>query len=432
MALVGLFCPPTVGHLNPMTVLGRTLLKRGHSVTLFGIADVEAFVRSCGLDFRVLGASEYPVGSVEKSSKVLGRLRGIQALRFTVNAGSRLAEITCRFASSQVEASGIDLMVVDQNEPAAGSVAERLQVPYLNLVNIPLNFDPDIPPPITGWAYNPCAWSRLRNRAAYNMFYWIISPITQTINQYRKTWNLPKLRTPEDSFSSAGQICQMTSTFDFPRKINAGFSYTGPFFDESRHMNLTLNGLNGKPLVYASMGTLQNRDVSVYRQIAAACGSLNVQLVISLGGSGQMDELCGLPSDSIIANYVPQLEVLTKAKLVVTHAGLNTVQEALHFGVPMVAIPVTNDQPAVAARLHRSGAGEVIPLVQLTGETLREKIVKVLEEDSFRRAAMKQRESSLKAGGVELAAELIEAVLDGGRSSKASKTSTAGAVAHEL
>jgi zeaxanthin glucosyltransferase len=395
-----------------MTLLGRALLSRGHKVALFGVADVESFARSCELDFRVLGADEYPVGSVEASVKVLGTLKGIQALRYTVDGGRQLADITCRFAPAQVKDSGIELMVVDQNDPAAGSVAEHVKLPFLNLLNLPLNFDPYVPPPFTGWAYQRSAWSRIRNRAAYHIFYWILSPVTKVINQHRKAWGLRELSTPEDSFSKIGQICQMTADFDFPRQAPANFHYTGPLFDETQStQESSVEGLNGRPLVYASLGTLQNRDFSVYRHIAAACVGLDVQLVISLGGGGHANNLGALPGDPIVMDYAPQCEVLKKATLVITHAGLNTVQEALRFGVPMVAIPVTNDQPAVAARLQHCGAAEVLPAAKLNPKKLRQAIVKVLGESSFRKAALKQGDSLLKASGVGRAAELVESAL---------------------
>ncbi|MBD0309384.1 MAG: glycosyl transferase family 1, partial [Microcoleus sp. T1-bin1] len=106
--------------------------------------------------------------------------------------------------------------------------------------------------------------------------------------------------------------------------------------------------------------------------------------------------------------YAPQLEILTKATLMVTHAGMNTTMECLKSGVPMVAIPVANDQPGVAARIAWTGAGEVVPLNKLSVPRLRSAIGKVLTEDSYKKNAVRLQEAIARAGGVSRAADIIE------------------------
>lgn len=64
--------------------------------------------------------------------------------------------------------------------------------------------------------------------------------------------------------------------------------------------------------------------------------------------------------ESIVVEFAPQLELLKCAALCITHAGLNTALECLSNGLPMVAIPITNDQPGVAARSEWMGTGEMV------------------------------------------------------------------------
>ena len=64
-----------------------------------------------------------------------------------------------------------------------------------------------------------------------------------------------------------------------------------------------------------------------------------------------------LPGNPLVVGYAPQLELLSRATLTITHAGLNTALESLSAGVPMVAIPVGNDQPGVSARLKAARVG---------------------------------------------------------------------------
>ena len=119
------------------------------------------------------------------------------------------------------------------------------------------------------------------------------------------------------------------------------------------------------------MGTLQNRLGHVFQAIAEACRGLDADVVISLGGGGAAERVGKLPGDPIVVPFAPQLELLAKASLTITHAGMNTALETLAHGVPAVAIPVGNDQPGVAARLKWSGAGEFLPLSQLRADRLR-------------------------------------------------------------
>jgi MGT family glycosyltransferase len=142
--------------------------------------------------------------------------------------------------------------------------------------------------------------------------------------------------------------------------------------------------------------------------IAEACDGLDAQLVISTGGGVSPDALGDLPGRPLVVHYAPQVELLRRAVLAVTHAGLTTVLEALSTGVPMVAVPVTNDGPGVAARLVWTGAGEAIPMRQATSQRLRTLVARVLSNPSYRAAAERLRDSFQAAGGAPRAAEIIE------------------------
>src|SRR6202012_5644937 len=119
--------------------------------------------------------------------------------------------------------------------------------------------------------------------------------------------------------------------------------------------------LDGRPLVYASLGTLQNGSEMLFRTIAEACDGLGGQLVLSLGGGMEPKRLGHLRGDPVVVRYAPQLELVRRAAAVITHAGLNTVLETLAQGVPLICIPLGNDQPGVAARVAAHQAGIVVP-----------------------------------------------------------------------
>ena len=103
-----------------------------------------------------------------------------------------------------------------------------------------------------------------------------------------------------------------------------------------------------------------------------------------------------------------QLELLKQTTVCITHAGLNTVLESLAQGVPQLAIPVTYDQPGVAARIAHHKTGVVTSLDQLTADHLALLLEEVLTDPTYRENARKLQKAISQANGLSLAAELIE------------------------
>jgi len=411
VANIALVCPPLPGHLNPTATLGRALKRRGHAVTYFHIPAVEASARAAGVEFRPVGTS----GSDALAARIrkMSELSGLRSLRFAVACSRECSELLCENLPAALADWDADLAIVDQNEPAGGTVAEHVGIPFVSICpSLPLNREPDIPPPFVPWGYRSTAWTRARNRLGCRLADRLIAPINKTVNRYRSTWGLAPLRTPDDSFSRAAQLCQMTADFDFPRRrLPEWFHYLGPFCDNAGpEVHFPFGQLNGKPLIYASLGTLQNRNSGYFRTIAEACAGLDAQLVISTGGSSEYSAK-NLPGSPVVVHYAPQGEILARASLTITHAGLNTVMQSLAFGVPMVALPITHDQPAIAARLKHCGAGEAIPAAHATVRSLRAAVQRVMTEPAYRTRAGNLRRSIEAAGGVERAAAIVEDVL---------------------
>ena len=415
MTHIGVISTPVSGHLNPMTALGRELKQRGHQVTFFQMPDVEEKVRKEGLDFWAIGESDHPLGSLPKSVAELGKRSGLEALRFTIKAIDKTTTMICRDAPNAIKNARVEILLVDQQEPAGASVAEHMNIPFVSVANaLAINQEAQVPPFFTSWNYQKSWYGSLRNQIGYWGFEQIFKPINSALAEYRRQWNLPVQSNLDDYSSKLAQISQQTSDFDFPRQnLPPCFHYTGPFRNLSPNVvPFPYEKLTGQPLIYASLGTLQNRKQEIFHCIAAACKGLDAQLVLSLGGGGRLEDLPELPGSPLVVEYAPQLDLLTRATLTITHAGLNTVLESLSNGVPMVAIPITNDQPGVGARLSWTGAGEVLSLNSLNISNLKTAVQKVFKEESYRIKACQLQDSIRKAGGAPKAADIIEQVIE--------------------
>jgi zeaxanthin glucosyltransferase len=410
----GIISPPVPGHIHPFGALGRELIARGHRVTLFHMPDVEGRARREGLGFVPIGARDHPLGSLPGSLANLTRLNGRAALRFTIQAIRRATEMLCRDAPAAIRYAGVGFLLVDQTEPAGRTIAEHICLPFVTICNaLALNREPSVPPPFTAWPYRDSWPARARNRIGYAIADRVTRPIAQVVSKYRTRWKLPAHKRAEQSFSRLAQISQQPPAFDYPRRqLPKSFHYVGPLRRPSPEpVPFPWEKLDGRPLVYASLGTLQNGREATFRCFAEACTGMGVQLVLTHGGGLDASAASHLPGDPVVVSYAPQLELLSRASLTLTHAGLNTVLDSLSCGVPLVAVPITYEQPAIAQRVEWCGAGRVVPFSRLGVDRVRAAVRDVLAEPRYRASAERVRESIRQAGGVTRAADLIEGFL---------------------
>ena len=132
---------------------------------------------------------------------------------------------------------------------------------------------------------------------------------------------------------------------------------------------------------------------------------MEVQLVIA----GADNQSLGSVAENVLAvSYAPQLELLQRASLTLTHGGLNTVLDSLACGVPMLVVPITYEQPAIAQRVRWVGAGEMIRPAGLHASQLRDRIGELLGDCSYANQARRIAEAIRAAGGVKRAGDLIE------------------------
>ena len=415
MARLGAFFFPAAGHINAMTALTSSLQQRGHEVILFGIADTEPAVRAAGIDFHQIGEEDFPSGTLTKLDDQLSRLKGVAAFRFTLERVKASMRMVLRDGPEAVRKANVDTLLVDEAE-FAGNVAEHLGLPWVSIaLTPPLLRDDRFPPFWFGWPAGQDRLSRFRNRLAMRLLLSFASPIFREVNQQRSAWGLRPHKRPEDELSPLAQITQLPEAleFDLPGDKPERLHYTGPFLQVKARppVDFPWNRLDGRPLLYASLGTLQNGSEAIFRTIAEACAGIEAQLVISLGGGLDPAKLGKLAGDPLVVRFAPQLAILKRATLVITHAGLNTVLESLSEGVPMVAVPLANDQPGVAARLKARGACVVVSRHKLNPARLRKAANLVLHDARYREAAQALQRSIGKVDGPNCAADLIEQAL---------------------
>ncbi len=404
---IGFVCPDMTGHLNPSLALAREVARRGHRVSVFTAAKARAKVEAAGLDLVPIG--EETEAETTAAVERLGLMSGLRATFYTGRLLRQAAETLVRELPPAAREAGVEGFVIDQVCPAAAVYADRTGLPYCVACNaLACYVDPSVPAPTLLWRYHPSLTARIRNRVGMA----VLRPAFDFLAGVKRGGVSP-LELFFEFDRGLAHVAQQSAFFDFPReRLPDHLHYTGPWHEPTRDDGRAFpwERLDGRPLVYASLGTLQNRLGHVYATIADAVAGLDVQIVIALGSP---TAALGLPprENVIVFPYAPQLRLLDRAAIAVTHAGLNTALECLSRGVPMVCLPVTNDQPGVARRVEWIGAGEVLPVGRVTTARLRALLLRVLKEPRYAETARRCREEIARANGLVAAGDVIEQAL---------------------
>src|ERR1700751_3648202 len=410
---IGFLSLPLTGHLNPMTALARKLKSRGHEVVFIGVPDIEPVVRAAGLDFVPFGENEYPPGSIAKRWGGVAKLHGLDVVRYSIRELTPgLIKAALEHLPGTIVETGVNALILDTAYRFIEIVPTHLRLPYVQIWNV-LHFDSSGSTPLAlySWPYETRPEALARNIEGLHILREIRERIMPIAQQYAQRNGLEiDWSNPAATVSRLAVITQTPKEFDFPiPDLPPQFHYAGPFHDsEGREpVPFPWEKLTGKPLIYASIGTLVNGLNNVYSTILEAAGEFSgMQVVLSVGKNFNPGDLAPIPSNTMVVRIAPQIALLKRAALCITHAGLNTTLEALAQGVPLVTIPIGYDQPGVAARIAYHGVGEFVELGNLTARHLSELIVKVTAKRNYRDKARWFQKVIAKARGLDLAADI--------------------------
>jgi len=408
---IGIVVPELRGHLNASLSLGDELRRRGHEVTFFARLDAKALIEEQGLRCVTFAEKDCPLGSSQTTLNEIGRNSGMKAFKKMLNYYRNSSKFILRDLPLALQQEKVDLLLIDQTYRAATAVADLMKIPFFTLC-IALNMIQDLshPPIFMPWMYKKGSYANLRNKLGYKILERTVEPLDDLITKWKIQKGLP-IKDRLHEFNSQHLILtQELQEFDLPRKNHIPqVAYVGPFVNSTRFESTGFpwGKLGEQPYVYASLGTIQNRIEKVFQTIAKVFQNAPLRLVISAGGGIDLSKV-ELVGDPIVVNYAPQLQLIQKAQMVITHAGMNTTMEALKFGKPLLAIPITNDQPGIGARIQFHKCGETLFLKNVSVRTLREKVDRVLFDPVYREKAQFYSEKIFGAGGSPKACELIE------------------------
>jgi UDP:flavonoid glycosyltransferase YjiC (YdhE family) len=417
--------------LNPTFALARKLHNRGHCIHYFGIPDTADRIRSQGFDFTPVFSGAFPEGTLAKQyeSEAQGNRYGIEEFRDRFRSTCDL--LRKGELDSATRHVHPDILLTSSGTPWVGIAACQTGIPVITFSSTLISVeDPAIPPfktnliPKGTWSSQLRIWLEWKKLFLYRRLYskdWNISkdlkalardcgyPV-EKIDFRVETW--PRLLLPELVF--------FPEALDFPRprKPKGAFFIEAAVDIERKDGDFPWDRLDDKPLVYCTLGSLlpfkyPARASQFFQMFMDAMAQRPaLQGVVTIGNYLNADQF-NCPENVLIASVAPQVEVLKRASLMVSHGGVTGVKESALMGVPMLLIPISYDEFGNAARIVYHGLGERLRLQEVSAVEMGRLIDRVLKDPSYSARAKLISEKLLNLEHQSPGVSIIEDVLSG-------------------
>lgn len=398
MAKIVFLSVPAYGHLNPVLPIVAELARRGHDVTVFDEPPFRSLIESSGARF----VAYPPAMSMEDMSAVLMNGDLMATFELFLRASAKLYKFCLKMLLADIP----NVIVIDGIALWGEMVGRRLTVP--TVVTSPF-FAYEL-----GRNASPAEFRQNLGRFLRHLPALVIGWIRLALNGVYLLplhWPLLPMR---------GNLTMMltSETLHPPSPIfkDRRWEFAGAMIDpKTRNDAFDFSRLDSRPVIYVSLGTLIFGKSDFYERCIAALADFPGQVLLSAGRGSDLGRFAHAPDNFIVEETFPQLEVLQRTAIFVTPAGLNSLQEALWYGVPMVAVPQHFEQLHNADAMARQGAGVMLNAEAFGGKVtpaqLREAVDTIAADlDGYRARARALGESLREPGGFVAAADRIESV----------------------
>ena len=285
-------------------------------------------------------------------------------------------------------------------------------VPFVRIVSCnPLEIKgPGVPPAFSGYpSADQAGWQQFR--AEYERVH---LPLWEDFNAWATaagTTPLPRLEFIHEGEANLYVYPELADYHRQPRlgprwhRLDSSVRET----DERFTLPANLAGAGGA-LVYFSLGSLGSADTSLMQRVLDCLAATPHRYIVSMG---PLHEEITLAPNMWGAEFVPQTSVLPLADLVITHGGNNTTTECLHFGKPMIVLPLFWDQYDNAQRVHELGLGVRLDTYRFTDADLHGALHRLLGDTALHARLAWASAAIQRRDGLREAATVIEAAAAG-------------------
>lgn len=162
---------------------------------------------------------------------------------------------------------------------------------------------------------------------------------------------------------------------------------------------------NARKKIYISLGTVNNKNINFYKNCIEAFKDNDIDVIMSVGNNTEISQLGNIPKNFKVENKFNQLEVLQEVNGFISHCGMNSVNESIYYGVPLILFPQQSEQKMVCRRVAELGAGFV--LKNDKPQNIKEAVLEVINNTKYEENAQKLSKSFKNSGGSVKAVEAI-------------------------
>jgi zeaxanthin glucosyltransferase len=420
--------PAYASHYGPLSTIGHALDRRGERVVIATGSALEGRVRRDGFEWRelVLGRGtntgiSRPQDQAPDEAQHLERFFAATAAgpvaTLELQAERRRddllwqPEVAARQLAQVVAEIQPDTILTDHIALSATLALRALELPFVSYVpghpsQLPVADEVYGAPPSWPRALQPGVEEIQRLRSICQA---TTATLTEEFNRSLAQIN-PSVAGIEDPFREHGDLTLFGYSewlHDPAREaiLPAGCRFVGPCVRDEElpaELEAWIDTDAGLPIIYVSLGTFLSARSDILGAIADALRPMSVRVAIATG-STRPDELGAIPANWMVAPTLPQVALLADASVAITHAGNNSVGEALRAGVPMITLPLSTDQFAIAADLERVGAGACLDPNTLALDSIQNAVIVALN----RRDCEPPRSVSERRAGAEVAADAM-------------------------
>ena len=392
MAQIVFFCIPAWGHTNPTLGVVRELVRRGHQVRYYSYEPFRRAIEAAGAEF-------IPCDACDAEQK-LSPADGVRLAKDIAFSTKILVDTTLALdalLSQDMAARKPDCIVADSMAVWGKAAALKLGVPFVSST--------------TTFAFNQHS-SRVMKQGFGDLMKLLLAMprVNRQLRRLRRRgFPIKSILDIIANDNDTHTIVYTSRAFQpAAETFSDRYAFVGPIL---RPAGAPFEK-KAEKLVYLSMGTVNNDLLPLYRDCIAALADSGHQVVLSVGEQVEPAALGTLPENVQVYPRVDQIAVLEQADVFITHCGMNSVSEALWFGVPMVLLPQTAEQNGVAERVAELGAG-LRPHSQ-TGPDIADAVRTVLSAPAYREHATRIADGCHACPGVAGAADKIERILQNG------------------
>ena len=399
MAKIFFFNIPAYGHVNPSLPVVTELVRQEHHICYYNAESFESVIKNTGAEFRA-----YP-DSTSTEAEFASRINNLASVTlFLLEVSIHLLS----FVLGELDREKPDLVIFDALALWGMQTARLRKIP--SIASIGLLVQEGVSGLLTWRDYLHIIRQALPN----------LPPLL------RRRWQLVRTYGPDIFPNKAIMPCTGDLTIVYTSRefqpdtsfINDSFRFVGPSILRCSRpkTNFPWHLLDpDRPCIYLSLGTLYNVNSTFYQAVFTAFADHPAQVILAFGRQTNLASLEPIPDNFIVQPAVPQLELLSKVDLFITHGGMNSISEGLYYGVPLVVVPQQIEQALNGRQVARHGAGIVLadklPYGYIKADVLRHAVDQVLADPTYRHKAEQLRDSFVEAGGYQRAVEIITARL---------------------